>query len=77
MEAICLVGQLPRGWRNPEERRKDEASLRIYRIRIMTYDEMINGARSGYAKFAKNRESLRGLRETIDAIRAYRPSGGS
>lgn len=43
IESVCIVGKLPRGWTNPETRKKDEDSLRVYSIRIITYDELIEG----------------------------------
>ena len=43
IESVCIVGKLPRGWTNPETRKKDEDSLRVYSIRITTYDELIEG----------------------------------
>ena len=51
IEGICLVGKLPLGWEDMSERGLDEESLRPRRIRVMTYDELINNAESAYAKF--------------------------
>ena len=44
IEAVCIVGTLPRGWSNPESRKKDEESLRAWSIRVMSYDELIDNA---------------------------------
>ena len=72
IEAISLLGQLPIGWDNPETRQRDEESLRGYRIRVMTYDELINRAHSAYAKFVEAQGPVGELRETVEAIRSYR-----
>ena len=73
IEAISLLGRLPIGWDNPETRSRDEESLRGYGIRVMTYDELINRARSAYAKFVEARAPLVDLSKTVEAIRSYRP----
>lgn len=73
IEGICLVGQLPQGWENPTERRIDEESLRPRRIRVMTYDELINNAESAYAKFLEITSGTERLHLLLDRIRSYRP----
>ena len=69
--AISLLGRLPTGWDNPKTRARDEESLRGYGIRVMTYDELINRARSAYAKFVEAKTPLVDLSKTVDAIRSY------
>ncbi|MDE2937167.1 MAG: ATP-binding protein [Chloroflexota bacterium] len=73
IESICLLGQLPTGWADAEIRRLDEESLRGYGIKVLTYEELINRARSAYAKFLEAQAPVVELRETIEAIRTYRP----
>ena len=73
LETVCIVGKLPRGWDDLEERKKDEDSLRPHSIRIITYDELIKNAFSAYSKFIEKSESTGRLRELIDNIRAYKP----
>ena len=73
IEAVCLVGRLPRGWDNAEIRRRDEEGLRPYRIRVMTYHELIDNAFAAYSKFVEASESVGRLRTLIDKIRAYKP----
>ena len=73
IEAICLLGTLPTGWDNPQKRELDEDSLRGYGIRVMTYQQLINRARSGYAKFVAAKASLDDLSKTVEAIRSYKP----
>ena len=73
IEAICLLGKLPVGWDNPAIRARDEESLRVYRIRVMTYSELINRARSAYAKFVKAKAPVVEISDTVEAIRSYRP----
>ncbi len=72
IEAISLLGKLPIGWDNVENRVRDEESLRGYGIRVMTYDELINRARSAYAKFVEAKAPLVDLSKTVEAIRSYR-----
>ena len=74
LEAICIVGKLPRGWDDPDERRRDEESLRPHCIRIITYDELIKNAYSAYSKFIAASEATGRLGELIDKIREYRPA---
>ena len=73
VEGICLVGKLPMGWDDLSERRTDEESLRPRRIRIMTYDELINNAESAYAKFLEATSSTEKLNVLLDRIRKYTP----
>ena len=73
IESICLLGKLPIGWNDNETRKRDEESLRGYGIRVMTYVELINRARSAYAKFAEAKASLVDLGTTVEAIRSYKP----
>ena len=72
IEAISLLGRLPSGWDNPETRQRDEESLRGYGIRVMTYDELINRARSAYAKFVEAQAPVGELRAIVEAIRSYK-----
>jgi len=73
IEGICLIGKLPRGWDNPEERRMDEESLRPRRIRVITYDELINNAESAYAKFLDATATTEKLGQLLHSIRSYTP----
>ena len=72
IESICTVGKLPRGWANPDTRKKDEDSLRVYSIKIITYDELIDNAFSAYSKFIEASESVTELRTLLDNIRTYK-----
>ena len=73
LETVCIVGKLPQDWDNPDERKKDEESLRPHSIRIVTYDELINDAFSAYSKFISASESTGKLQELINKIREYKP----
>ena len=73
IEAVCVVGKLPRGWNNLESRKKDELSLRAWSIRVMSYDELIDNAFSAYSKFIEASEDTDRLRRLIDKIRLYQP----
>ena len=73
IEAICIVGELPRGWEDEERRKRDEESLRPLAIRVVTYDELIDNARSAYADFIEASQSSGELRSLIEKIRTYEP----
>ena len=72
IESFCLLDRLPRGWENPETRKIDEDSLQHYRIRVLTYTELINNANSAYSKFIQKSESVTKLRTLLDNIRKYK-----
>ena len=73
IEGVCLVGKLPIGWDNLTVRSREEDSLRPLGIRIMTYDELIDNAKSAYAKFLKAQGKTQKLNELLDRIRNYTP----
>ena len=72
IESFCLLDRLPRGWENLETRKIDEDSLQHYRIRVLTYTELINNANSAYSKFIQKSESVTKLRTLLDNIRTYK-----
>lgn len=74
LETVCIVGKLPYGWEDLEERRRDEDSLRPHSIKITTYDELIKNAYTAYSKFIEASESTGELRELINRIREYKPN---
>ena len=73
IEAVCIVGNLPRGWTDHEARRKDEESLRLYGIRVVTYDELIDNAFFAYGEFIEASRSKSKLRDLMDQIRNFVP----
>ena len=77
IEAFCIVGDLPRGWENPETRKQHEESLRVYSIRVITYSDLIDRAYFSYAKFIEAGEGANKLRKLIENIRSYKPSDSS
>ena len=72
IESFCIVNRLPRGWNNPKTRKDDEDSLKPFRIRVLTYTELINNAFSAYSKFIEASESVTELRTLLDNIRTYK-----
>ncbi|MCY3871570.1 MAG: ATP-binding protein [Gemmatimonadetes bacterium] len=72
IESFCIVDRLPQGWEDRETRRTDEDSLKLYRIRVLTYTELINNANSAYSKFIQASESVTELRTLLDNIRSYK-----
>lgn len=75
IEGICVVGKLPRGWEDHDRSRRDKESLRAVRIRVITYDELINNAESAYAKFEEATAKTEKLNVILDRIRNYRHEG--
>ena len=74
IEGICIVGRLPIGWEEDSEmRRKEEDSLRLLGIRVLTYTELINNAESAYTKFLKAMSKTQELTSRLEDIRNYSP----
>lgn len=73
IEAVCVVGKLPTGWENENIRSRDEDSLRLYRVRVVTYDELIDNAYAAYGKFLDAYASNGALRELMEQIRTFAP----
>lgn len=73
IQAICIVGTLPKGWSDERTRQMDEESLRLYGIRVMTYDELIDNAFVAYGEFVAASESKGALRELMEKIRDFDP----
>ena len=73
IQAICIVGSLPTGWKDERTRQMDEESLRLYGIRVMTYDELIDNAFIAYGEFVAASESKGQLRELMEEIRNFDP----
>ena len=73
IEAVCLVGTLPIEWNDPKSRKKDEDSLRVWSIRVMSYDELIDNAFSAYSKFIEASDDMDRVRRLINDIRMYQP----
>ncbi len=72
IEVVCVVGNLPQGWDNEETRKKDEQSLSIYRIRVVTYDELIDNALVAYGKFLEASSASSQLQKLIEEIRTFK-----
>ena len=71
IEAVCLLDKLPSGWENPKRRHREEESLAVSGIRIMTYTGLIESARSRYRAFSQASEEASDLHQLIEKIRAY------
>ncbi len=69
IQGVCIVGSLPKEWKDERTRQRDEESLRLYGIRVMTYDELIDNAFVAYGKFVKASTSTSELRKLVDKIR--------
>ncbi|PAF44046.1 hypothetical protein BJI48_04500 [Helicobacter sp. 11S02596-1] len=59
VEAICIVGVMPAEWDNLETREEDIRILEIKKIRVMTYQQLINQAYSLYSDYL-NRQTDKG-----------------
>ncbi len=73
IQAVCIVGALPKGWKSERTRQMDEESLRLYGIRVMTYDELIDNAFVAYGEFVAASESKGELRALMEQIRNFDP----
>ena len=73
IQAICIVGNLPKGWSDKGTRLLDENSLSTYGIRVITYDELIDNAYIAYGKFLEAHQSKGILRDLMEQIRNYVP----
>lgn len=71
LEAVCIVDTLPYGWDDPEHRARDEKSLHVYSIRVITYKELIKNARQVYTKFIAATSELEWLRELTASLRDH------
>ena len=74
IEGVCIVGKLPRGWSDERTRSVDEQSLALYRIRVMTYNELIENAFNTYGKFIQASESGHKLRTLIGKVGEFKPT---
>ena len=73
IEAVFIVSKLPPRWEDATVRKQDEDSLRPYSIRVLTYEELIDNARSAYAKFLDAQSHTRDVELLIQNIRNYQP----
>lgn len=71
LEAVCIVDTLPYGWDDPERRARDEQSLHVYSIRVITYKELIKNARQVYTKFIAATSELEWLRKLTASLRDH------
>jgi len=69
IEAVCIVGKLPRGWDDPDVMDSDIQSLVPLGIKILTYKELIDNAHEAYAKFIKAQDKVGKLRELIRDVK--------
>ena len=77
IEGVCIVGRLPTGWDDEGKRKLDEQSLALYKIRVLTYDELIENAFNAYGKFIETYESKSKLRELIEQVRTFSPNASN
>lgn len=73
VHGVCVVGKLPRGWEDLSVRTQDEQALAVYRITVVTYDEVISRAESAYRKFLQAKGKVEDLSTLIERIRTYQP----
>ena len=73
LETVCIVNKPLSGWEDLGTKKADEESLKAWSIRVITYEELIENARSAYSKFIQQSESVGKLRKLIDNIRNHNP----
>lgn len=77
VHGVCVVGKLPMGWEDLHVRAQDEQALAVYRISVVTYDEVTSRAESAYKKFLRATGELQELSTLIENIRSYEPTRDS
>lgn len=69
VEAVVVLGKLPKGWRDdPELRKSGERSLSEQNIRVITYDELLENARQTYGEYLEQKESNSKIEEVLESI---------
>ena len=68
IEAICLVGTMPTGWDDAEERQRGENSLAANNTRVVTYQQLINDAQASYKSYLDMREDKGRIRKLLEEI---------
>lgn len=51
VEAICILGKLPLGWEDTDERKEDEKALQAKNIRVLTYQSLIDQSYALYKEY--------------------------
>lgn len=67
VEAICLVGKLPR-WDSPEERKEGEDTLEKNNIRIITYQQLIKDAEVSYKLYLEKNKERGEIQKLLNSI---------
>jgi hypothetical protein len=60
---IVLVGNLPPGFNQ-----KDEHALKQYEAVVMTYEQLIENARSSYGDFLENQKKIERIQQLVDSL---------
>ena len=68
IEAICLLGKMPIGWGDLEERQKQENMLATSNIRVVTYQQLIKDAQTSYKGYLDKRTDKGRIRKLLDEI---------
>ncbi len=71
IEAICIVGSYPDDWNDEMTREKNEQALRMFNIRVITYDELIDNANNVYQEFISASDSQSQLKLLLERIRNH------
>ena len=71
IEAICIVGSYPDDWNDETTREKNEQALRMFNIRVITYDELIDNANNVYQEFISASDSQSQLKLLLKRIRNH------
>ncbi len=68
VEGIIILGELPIGWDNPDEREKGERSLQIRNIRVTTYQEIISQAKHQYKDYLEAQKEAKDKIKMIEDL---------
>lgn len=67
VEAVCLLGQLPTDW-TAQNQDRQELSLNVLNIRVMTYRSLINDAEKSYDRYLRKAEDRGRIKKLLDEI---------
>ena len=65
IEIVCVLGSDPLP---DHDAGKNQAHLRLYNARYVTYESLISHAKNAYAEYLEQKDEIRGIQEIIDKI---------
>lgn len=75
IEAIYITGKGLKGWDDPETKSKQEESLLVFGIRVVTYKELIKDAEVSYREYLAGKAEFGRIEKILSAIEQLEVSG--